>query len=290
MHMSASSPPTHKTSTLPPRSIDQWLETQQATQALVDISVVVPAYNEERRLPPTLLDLVDYFDQQSLAYEIIVVDDGSNDSTSQVVRKFERVREQVKLIQLPKNYGKGHAVRLGALNTHGKVILFADADGATPVVEFERLYTAIQNGAEIAIGSRALYSNDTRVSTSFHRKVFGRIFNTFVNSLLLPELKDTQCGFKMFSRSAGLFLFKQQRSDRFSFDVELLYIARKAHIAIKEIPVNWTNIPGSKVNLLIDSIKMFRDLFRFKVWHRSVAHSDYSRFKSALAGNSSKNT
>jgi dolichyl-phosphate beta-glucosyltransferase len=281
--MSASSIPPKQVASLAPKSIEQWLQTQQATQALVDISIVVPAYNEERRLPPTLLDLVDYFDRQSLAYEIIVVDDGSTDGTSEVVRKFERVREQVKLIQLPKNYGKGHAVRLGALNTHGKTILFADADGATPVSEFSKLYEAIQSGAEIAIGSRALYSDETKVSTSFHRKILGRIFNTFVNSLLLPQLKDTQCGFKMFSRSAGLFLFKQQRSDRFSFDVELLYIARKAQIGIREISVNWTNIPGSKVNLIVDSFTMFRDLFRFKVWHRAVEDSDYLSFKNELS-------
>lgn len=283
MHMSASSIPPKQVASLAPKSIEQWLQTQQATQALVDISIVVPAYNEERRLPPTLLDLVDYFDRQSLAYEIIVVDDGSTDGTSEVVRKFERVREQVKLIQLPKNYGKGHAVRLGALNTHGKTILFADADGATPVSEFSKLYEAIQGGAEIAIGSRALYSEETKVSTSFHRKILGRIFNSIVNSLLLPQLKDTQCGFKMFSRSAGLFLFKQQRSDRFSFDVELLYIARKAQIGIREISVNWTNIPGSKVNLIVDSFTMFRDLFRFKVWHRAVEGSDYVGFKNELS-------
>ncbi len=268
-------------------SIEHWFETKSTTQALVDVSVIVPAYNEERRLPPTLLDIVDYFDRKSLAYEIIVVDDGSTDATSAVVRKFERVREQVKLIQLPRNYGKGHAVRLGALNSHGKVILFADADGATPIEEFDKLYQAIQRGTEVTIGSRALFSDQTKVSTSFHRKFLGRIFNRFVNSLLLPDLKDTQCGFKMFSRAAALFLFKQQRSDRFSFDVELLYMARKAHIGIQEIPVNWTNIPGSKVNLVVDSILMFRDLFRFKVWHRGIEADDFSRFKAALAVNQS---
>jgi dolichyl-phosphate beta-glucosyltransferase len=262
-------------------SVSNWFENQETTAIQVDVSIVIPAYNEERRLPPTLLDMVDYFDRQPFSYEIIVVDDGSRDGTGEVVRKFERVRQQVKLIQLPKNQGKGHAVRLGVLNTHGKTILFADADGATPIEEFARLYAVIQSGGEVAIGSRALASLDTKVSTSVHRRLLGRLFNRWVNTVLLPSITDTQCGFKMFSRDAALFLFRRQNSDRFSFDVEILYIARKAALRIQEVAINWNNIPGSKVNLVVDSLRMLRDVLRFRVLHRNVTPEQYLEFTRA---------
>ncbi len=273
-------PPTPPT-TDQQHSVRNWLENQEPTALQVDVSVVIPAYNEERRLPPTLIDMIDYFDRQSFSYEIIVVDDGSRDGTCEVVRKFERVRQQVKLIQLPKNQGKGHAVRLGVLNSHGKTILFADADGATPISEFSRLYGVITSGGEIAIGSRALASIDTKVSTSVHRRFLGRIFNRWVNTVLLPSITDTQCGFKMFTRNAALFLFPRQQSDRFSFDVELLYIATKASITIHEVAINWNNIPGSKVNLVVDSLRMLRDVLRFRVQHRNVSPEEYAEFKRA---------
>jgi dolichyl-phosphate beta-glucosyltransferase len=267
-------------------SVQEWLQGQEATAKPVDISVVVPAYNEDRRLPPTLIDMIDFFDQQPLSYEIIVVDDGSNDSTCEVVRKFERVRQQVKLIQLPKNYGKGHAVRVGVLNSRGHAILFADADGATPIQEFSKLHSALTAGADIAIGSRALGGSDTKVSTSVHRKFLGRIFNRCVNTVLLPAISDTQCGFKMFTRKAALFLFKRQRADRFSFDVEILFMAMKARISIREIAINWTNIPGSKVNLVVDSLRMLQDIFRFRVRHRNITPEQFREFCSSLSDHS----
>jgi dolichyl-phosphate beta-glucosyltransferase len=261
-------------------AVSDWLQTQEPTSQPIDISIVIPAYNEERRLPPTLLDMIDFFDRQALSYEIVVVDDGSRDGTNEVVRKFERVRRQVKLIQLPKNYGKGHAVRLGVLNTRGNTVLFADADGATPIAEFSKLYAEITSGASIAIGSRALASIDTKVSTSIHRKLLGRIFNRCVNTVLLPSITDTQCGVKMFTRPVAQFLFRQQSSDGFSFDVELLYIAQKAEIPVREVAINWNNIPGSKVNLILDSLRMLRDVFRFKMLHRNVSPASLTGYES----------
>jgi dolichyl-phosphate beta-glucosyltransferase len=260
-------------------AVSDWLRSQEETTLPIDISIVIPAFNEERRLPPTLLDMIDFFDRQPLSYEIVVVDDGSRDSTCEVVRKFERVRQQVKLIQLPKNYGKGHAVRLGVLNSRGNTVLFADADGATPIAEFSKLYAAIQAGAPIAIGSRALASLDTKVSTSIHRKLLGRIFNRCVNALLVPSITDTQCGFKMFTKPVAQFLFKQQTSDGFSFDVELLHIALKAGIPVQEVAINWNNIPGSKVNLILDSLRMLRDVFRFKMLHRNTKIADAEKYR-----------
>jgi dolichyl-phosphate beta-glucosyltransferase len=263
--------------------INNWIDQQPVTSPRVDLSVVIPAYNEERRLPPTLIDVIDFFDRKSISYEVVVIDDGSTDGTAEVVRKFERVRNQVRLIQLPRNYGKGHAVRLGVLNCRGSCILFADADGATPIQEFDRLKAAISEGADVAIGSRALASTETKVATSLHRRFLGRVFNKCVNMILLPSIADTQCGFKMFTRKAALFLFRRQRADRFSFDVELLYMAHKANLAIKEVPINWTNVPGSKVNLVLDSLSMFRDVFRFRVIHRGIDHECFDQFEEQIA-------
>ena len=262
--------------------INNWIDQQPVTSPRVDLSVVIPAYNEERRLPPTLIDVIDFFDRKSISYEVVVIDDGSTDGTAEVVRKFERVRNQVRLIQLPRNYGKGHAVRLGVLNCRGSCILFADADGATPIQEFDRLKAAISEGADVAIGSRALASTETKVATSLHRRFLGRVFNKCVNMILLPSIADTQCGFKMFTRKAALFLFRRQRADRFSFDVELLYMAHKANLAIKEVPINWTNVPGSKVNLVLDSLSMFRDVFRFRVIHRGIDRDCFDQFEEQI--------
>ncbi len=259
--------------------LSNWMERQHTSAPSVSISVVVPAFNEERRLPPTLIDIIDFFERKGTPYEVIVVDDGSRDNTAEVVRKFERVRPEVRLIQLPKNQGKGHAVRLGVLNSRGLRILFVDADGATPIAEMERLQAALDSGSDVAIGSRALASTDTKVATSLHRKVLGRVFNRCVNIILLPSIADTQCGFKMFSRKAALFLFRKQTSDRFSFDVELLFLAHKAGLRVAEVPINWTNVPGSKVNLVVDALLMFRDVFRFRVLHRGVSREAYEQFE-----------
>jgi dolichyl-phosphate beta-glucosyltransferase len=263
--------------------LESWIEKQVVTAEPVDLSVVVPAYNEERRLPPTLIDMIDYLDSLGASYEIIVVDDGSNDLTPDVVRKFERVRGQVRLIQLARNSGKGHAVRVGVLNSRGSRVLFADADGATPIKELSRLTAALNEGADVVIGSRAMASKDTKVRTSFHRKFLGRIFNGCVNAFILPGIADTQCGFKMFTRDAAQFLFRQQRSDGFSFDVELLFLARRVGLTIREVPINWSNIPGSKVSLVWDSARMLRDVFRFRFVHRNVSKETLKDFSAVAA-------
>ena len=258
--------------------IESWISGQPETHRAPSVSVVIPAYNEYRRLPVALMNTIDYLDSKctgDFTYEILVVDDGSSDETSEVVRKFEKIRPAVKLIRLPKNYGKGHAVRLGVLNAHGEKVLFADADGATPIQEIERLIKAIDEGADVAIGSRAMFSKETSVKTVWYRKFLGRSFNRFVNLLVLPGIADTQCGFKMFKAKAAKFLFEQQQSDGFSFDVEILFIARKIGLTIREVPINWTNVPGSKVNLLVDSMKMVRDILVFKFRHAALTPENF---------------
>ncbi|MBX7143320.1 MAG: glycosyltransferase family 2 protein [Oligoflexia bacterium] len=261
--------------------VERWLDQQTPSDRAVDLSVVVPAFNEEWRLPPTLIDMVDYLDTRGISYEIIVVDDGSNDMTIDVVKKFERIRPQISLIRVPRNYGKGHAVRLGMLTAHGKAVLFADADGSTPFREVERLEAELSKGAEVVIGSRALASTDTKVITRWYRKFLGRAFNFCVNMLVLPSVADTQCGFKLFTGPAARFLFERQQSDGFSFDVEVLYIARKARMKIVEVPINWKNVPGSKVNLILDALRMFRDIMVFKVRHHKISESDYTATRAA---------
>lgn len=259
-------------------NVQAWLKRQAAEPSGVDLSVVVPAYNEERRLPPTLIDMIDYLDGRPWRYEIIVVDDGSRDQTVEIARKFERIRKQIRVIRCPENRGKGYAVRTGMLNAGGRRLIFADADGSTPIKEIERLMAALDQGADIAVGSRAMASAETAVKARWYRKVPGRIFNFWVNALLLPEMLDTQCGFKMFREEAAQFLFQRQQSAQFSFDIELLFLARQARLKIAEVPVNWTHVPGSKVNMLMDSMKMFKDIFVFRWRHRDVTPQAFADF------------
>ena len=263
----------------PNSELERWLKHKEPQEQPFDFSIIVPAYNEERRLPPALIDIIDYFDRRKCRYEILVVDDGSFDDTSAIVKKIQKMREQVRLLRLPRNHGKGHAVRTGMLNARGHLLLFADADGATPIEEIERLEFALTQGADVAIGSRAIASENTRVSTRWYRKALGRSFNFFVNRCLLPGIADTQCGFKLFTADKARFLFENQQADGFSFDIELLYIARKAGLKVAEVPINWTNISGSKVNLLLDAARMFRDIFLFRIKHADLTPADFARFK-----------
>jgi len=151
------------------------------------------------------------------------------------------------------------------MNALGALILYDDADGASPIEEFARLEAAMNLGADIAIGSRAIFAADTAVKTIFIRKAMGRVFNLLVNLLLLPQITDTQCGFKLFRRAVARRIFSQQHADGFSFDVEILFLAKRAGFKITEVPINWTNVPGSKVNLIKDSLLMFIDVVRFRL-------------------------
>jgi len=268
------------------RQVQEWIDKQPETGPQPDLSIVIPAYNEQWRLPTTLIDVIDLMDTKGLIYEVIVVDDGSSDDTCEMVRKFEKIRPQLRLISYPRNHGKGYAVRTGILNARGKRILFMDADGATSIKEIDRLMRAMDSGAEVAIGSRAKTSSETHVKTHWYRKIIGRIFNFLVNLLLIPEIADTQCGFKLFSRDAARFIFKVQRADGFSFDVELLYLAKKIGLKISEVPVNWQNVPGSKVNLLLDSTKMFLDILLYRFKHRLINKATYTTFLSSAAKSS----
>ena len=234
------------------------------------LSVVIPAYNESRRLGKTLDILSRYLAAQSFKYEIIIVDDGSMDRTPELVRDLAQLYPGIRLVGYSRNKGKGNAVRHGIQRSRGKLILVMDADGATPIAEFERLHSCLQdNQNAIIIGSRRNTAS-TRVRTALHRKIIGRIFNSFL-FLLTPGIEDTQCGFKLFPASIAAQLSARQTLKGFAFDVEILHAALRNHIEVIEVPVNWNNQAGSKVNVLVDSCSMFFSLIAIG-WHSLLNH------------------
>lgn len=240
----------------------------------LELSVVIPAYNEERRLPVYLVEILAYLEVQPFSFEVIIVDDGSQDGTVEMVERFTAENSKVHLIRLPQNRGKGYAVKTGMLKACGKLRLFADADGATPVSELAGLKKAIDAGADVAVASRALRDDSHTVKSKFHRKLMGTVFNFIVRTLTVKGINDTQCGFKLFSAEAANSAFSLQRIQDFGFDVEVLYICQKKGCRIVEVPVNWTDIPGSKVKLLRDSLRMFKDVVKIRVNDWRGAYQD----------------
>lgn len=227
---------------------------------LIEMSIVIPAYNEESRIEPTIHDVVRYFRLAERSFEVIVVDDGSRDRTAALIAHLLHQYDELRLIRLPINRGKGYAVRTGVVNTKGSYVLFTDADGSTPISEIERLDTALQTGSDIAIGSRALEGEGVQVETRWYRRLIGRAFHLLVNSLAVRGIKDTQCGFKLFRSEVAHDLFSRMRMNGFSFDVELLLMAQRRGYGISEVPINWEHRAGSRVNLVLDSLRMARDL------------------------------
>jgi dolichyl-phosphate beta-glucosyltransferase len=220
-------------------------------------SVVIPAFNEARRLPSYLDDVVSFFEGRGEPYEVIVVDDGSTDDTPALVEARVRELASVRLLRLPVNAGKGAAVRAGMLAARGAYRLFTDADGATPIAEVKRLEPALLAGADVVIGSRVLVDPSVSVAALPHRIAAGRVFNWLVARLGLRSVADSQCGFKVFSAAAAERLFVGLRTRGFGFDVELLLAAQAAGYRVVEVPVNWADQPGSKVGVLRHGPGMF---------------------------------
>lgn len=234
----------------------------------VKVSIVIPAYNEQARLPQTVMRTLRYCAEQELDFELIIADDGSSDETLALARQFERQDVRIRALACP-HMGKGSAVRLGMLNARGELVLFMDADGATPLHEIATLAAALDAGSDVAVGSRVIpQSAQVEVRTSLHRRLIGRTFAFFVNLFAVQGIADTQCGFKMFRRDAALQIFSLQKLAGFAFDVEVLFIARRLSLTIVEIPVNWVAQPGSKVNLVTDSMKMLWDISLIRWTHR----------------------
>jgi len=237
------------------------------------LSIVIPAYNEAARLPATLQTVLDYLDRAwTRQFEILVVDDGSYDGTAACVKEAARARAELRLLRNPGNRGKGYSVRHGMLKARGQWVLFTDADLSAPIEEIEKLWEAVQREeAAIAIGSRALDRSLIGVHQPWWREWAGRIFNLFMRVLVGLPFRDTQCGFKLFRRDAVKAIFPRQRIERFGFDVEVLYLARKLGFKTVEVPVRWNHAEGTRVSMLRDSLDMFLDLLRVRWnWYRGV--------------------
>lgn len=226
-----------------------------------DLSIVIPSYNEEKRLPATLNRLAQYLPTLGLRTEVLIVDDGSRDHTAEVAYSFRRTISGLRLLSNEKNRGKGYSVRHGMLEAEGDIVLFTDADLSAPIEESDKLIAALKEGYDVAIGSRAL--NRALISTheSPFREFAGIIFNKIVRAMLRLPFVDTQCGFKAFRRERCQIIFEQQRIEGFGFDPELLYLARHHGLRAIEIPVRWGHSPATKVSMLRDSMKMFVDIF-----------------------------
>lgn len=225
----------------------------------MEISVVIPAYNEEKRILPTLEAIHYYVKERYDRFEIIVIDDGSDDSTV----RFSSINDNI-ILENEKNKGKGYSVRRGLLYAKYDTILFSDADLATPIEELGKMKKVLDRGYDIVIASRNMQRSDIKVKQPFYRQVLGKIFPYLVNLLAVRGIKDTQCGFKLYTRTAAKMIAEKQRINRFAFDVEQLFIARKLGMKIKEVPVKWIDKAGSKVDTVKDSLRMLRDLIRIR--------------------------
>ena len=233
------------------------------------ITIVIPAYNEERRLPATLPSVLSHLGQREWEFaEVVVVDDGSTDGTARAVEELSRTCPTVRLLKNPGNRGKGYSVRHGVLEAKGDWILFSDADLSAPIEELDKLLAAAEaHGAAVVIGSRALDRSLIAVHQSWFREAAGRVFNLLVRLLTGLPFRDTQCGFKLFEAGAAREVFRRQRLERFGFDVEVLFIARRLGYRTVEIPVRWSHSEGTKVSMLRDSLDSFLDLLRIR-WHQ----------------------
>jgi dolichyl-phosphate beta-glucosyltransferase len=239
------------------------------------LSVVIPAYNEAQRIDKTLRVIHTYLQRQPYAAEIIVVDDGSQDGTMSIVRACDGWFPPVSVLQHGRNRGKGFSVRQGFLHARGDYLLFSDADLSTPIEEVEKLLAALREPCDIAIGSRALLGSRVEVHQPWYREHMGRLFNVFVQALAVPGIRDTQCGFKCFRREAALAICQRMAAERFGFDVEMLYLARRLGYQVCEVPVVWRNSPQTRVRVWRDSVSMLGELLRIR-WNDRRARYDVS--------------
>ena len=227
-------------------------------------SLIIPAYNESVRIRPTLHALLRHLHEQNWDAEILVVNDGSSDDTAQIVREFGKAHSQVLLIENPGNRGKGYSVRNGMLHARGDICLFTDADLSSPITEAQKLFDAIAQGADLAIGSRWLRSELQTERQPLYRQLFGRVFNLVLRVVLGLRFADTQCGFKAFRHDAAQRIFPLQRIERWGFDPEILFLARRAGLRVDEIPVIWAHSEGTRLHPFRDGMRMFVEVLRIR--------------------------
>lgn len=242
----------------------------QDTERTPRLTIVIPAYNEEERLADTLMAIHEYLQKKDYSSEIIVVDDGSEDATADICNKFASGHEWTRCLQSDRNHGKGHAVREGVLNSRGEFILICDADLATPIEELDAFWPWIDQGVDVVIASRPLRDSQLVRRQPFYRELAGRAFNLAVQLLAVPGIQDTQCGFKLMTRKAGLEIFSLCTLEGFSFDIEMLFLANRLGYKTKECAVHWYHRPGSKVRVLRDGLRMLGDLVTIRLRHNRL--------------------
>jgi glycosyltransferase involved in cell wall biosynthesis len=227
-------------------------------------SIIIPAYNEGARLPATLASVVECIRASGWEAEVLVVNDGSTDQTTAVARTFALTAPEVRLMENPGNRGKGYSVRAGMLEARGAILLFTDADLSSPIVEAERLFAAIEEGADIAIGSRWLESSRQTHRQPLYRQILGRCFNAVTRAVMRLPFADTQCGFKAFTRPAAQTVFRLQTIERWGFDPEILLIALKRGYRIVEVPVSWAHDKRTRMSYLRDGFRMLQEIAQIR--------------------------
>ncbi len=230
----------------------------------MELSVVVPCFNEAARLPESLRMAGDYLEGLGRPFELLLVDDGSGDGTPKLIRDAASAHEYVRAVVMTANRGKGRAVAEGVAQSHGSLVLVSDADFSAPIEELPRLESAILAGADIAIGSRAK-SGARELDQPLYRRLMGKTFNLLVQGLLLPGIWDTQCGFKLFRGEVARELFGRLKTDGFAYDVEILHYARRSGLVVSEVPVRWINSNTSRVRAVRHSSEMLGDLMRIRL-------------------------
>jgi dolichyl-phosphate beta-glucosyltransferase len=226
----------------------------------LDLSIVIPAYNESARIGATLRSVVDCIRARRWRAQVLVVNDGSTDSTPEIVRAFQAGAPEVLLMENPGNRGKGYSVRTGMLAAQTPVVMFTDSDLSAPIEEAERLLAAIAGGADIAIGSRWLESGRQTHRQPLYRQLFGRCFNFVTRAVMGLPFADTQCGFKAFTRQAAQTVFQLQTIERWGFDPEILFIALKRGFRVVEVPVSWAHDERSRMSYLKDGLQMLKEI------------------------------
>ena len=225
-----------------------------------DYSIVIPAYNESARIERAMQDVVACIRDKGWGAELVVVDDGSTDDTAARVTRFCDTHPEVRLLRNPGNRGKGYSVRNGLLHARGNIVMFTDADLSAPIQEAQRLLEAIQGGADIAIGSRWLERSRQTDRQPLYRQFFGRCFNLLTRLVMGLPFADTQCGFKAFTRAAAQTVLQLQTIERWGFDPEILFIALKHGLRVREVPVTWGHDERSRISYLRDGIQMLAEI------------------------------
>ncbi|MBI1838788.1 MAG: glycosyltransferase family 2 protein [Candidatus Colwellbacteria bacterium] len=229
------------------------------------LSVIIPAYNEVKRLPFALIDIDKHLSKVKYHYEVIVINDGSTDDTAGVVKRFSGIIKNLRLIDNKTNKGKGGVVRQGMLEASGDYRLFTDADNSTSVDQFEKMIPFLEKGYDVVIGSRDVEGSRLSPPQPWYRRIAGNAGNLFIQIMLLPGIWDTQCGFKCFSKEAALKIFPLQRINGWGFDIEILSLAKRLKYKVKEIPVVWINDPNSQVGLSA-YIKVLLETVKIRLW------------------------